>query len=522
MKTWKQNEYFEESWRERIKKMASYIEQDDVVADLGCGKQWLRDYLPSSADYVPIDYMERSKDTLVCDFNDHEFPNMFVDVSVISGVLEYINDTHWFARHVINHTEKRIILSYCSTEKVPSLSQRKKNMWVNNYSNKDIHKLLSQSEFDLTEKCEVGANVIFVFTRKTQLKACGVVVYEGSPGNLGDFTQALAARVILGEAYHVVYLHRESLHLYRGKKLPVICNGWFSHAPVSPPNDQLIPLYISLHITPAARKWFSAEPMLNHLKEFAPIGCRDSHTRDFLLSMGVDAYFSGCLTYALGAKLREHWPSVIMHSAESQSVYLVDPPVRFIKKPLAILRALAVTLQYIPQASKIWPLTIEQRGLTRRFLLMAFIVHEYRKIIQKHGINLVFQTQYLEEDEQIDYEYLCARIQDRLLSYNQGQAVVTGRIHVALPAFFSGANVIFIQPEKPGIADIPRVSDHVQMFRQVIALDEIGFGERVLAAIRGGEDNLNAIESSSTERVGDQIKTIHKFVNEFYENNYLH
>jgi hypothetical protein len=522
MKEWKQNEYFEESWRRRIQEMAARIDKDDVVADLGCGKQWLREYLPPLLNYVPVDYKERSKDTLVCDFNHYEFPNMYVDASVISGVLEYIIDVRWFASNVINHTEKRIILSYCSTETVPSTSQRKRNMWVNHYSNDDIQNFFSQSGFYLTEKWEVEANVIFVFSRRTQLKACGVVIHEDILGNLGDFTQALAARVILGEEYHAVYLHRESLNLYRGKKLPFVCNGWFSHAPVYPPCDQLTPLYISLHITPAAQKWFSAQPMVNHLNKFAPIGCRDSQTRDFLLGIGIDAYFSGCLTYALGVKLKEDWSEVIGNPTGYQQVYLIDPPVRLVKKPMVILRALAIGVRYASYVPRIWPLTINQRGFMRRLLLTAFIAYEYRKVIQQYGVNLVFETQYLKKNEQTDYEFLCSKIQDRLFTYYHGQAVITGRIHVAIPAFFSGANVVFIQREYPDIADVSRVRDHVQMFRQKVELDKPDFGERVLAIIHRDEDNKDSIEISSAELVRSQIKAVHKAVKEFYEDTDFH
>jgi hypothetical protein len=522
MKTWQENEYFVETWRHRIQKMASYIGKGDVVADLGCGKQWLREYLPSLAEYVPVDYRERSEDTLVCDFNRHEFPNMFVDVSFVSGALEYVNDVYWFARNVVNHTRAKIILSYCSTDVVPDFSQRKKNMWVNHYSSKDIQNIFAQSGFELEAMDEVGANVIFVMTRKHPKKACGVVIHEDAPGNLGDFTQALAAMEILGEAFHAVYLHRESLHLYRGRKLPVICNGWFSHAAVYPPNDRLVPLYISVHITPGARKWFSTDAMISHLRSHAPIGCRDTQTRDFLLGMEVNAYFSGCLTYALGSRLRERWSGINEKNAGTPQVYLVDPPVQFAKEVLPVLRALFFSLGHLSKIPKIWPLAIEQGSFLRCWLFAAFLAYEYRKIIRQYGGGLVFQTQYLTKDEQLNYDYLFGRIQDRLHGYYQGRAVVTGRIHAAIPALFSNANVVFIQPGKLATADVSRVSDHAKLFKQRVALNGVDFGADVIAVIDRDEREQGNREDLPSDLVKLQVQTIADAVKEFYANNYLH
>jgi hypothetical protein len=521
MKEWSKNEYFDDSWRTRIQQMAAYIEQGDVVADLGCGKQWLREYLPSLADYVPIDYRERSKDTLVCDFNRHPFPNIYVDVSFISGILEYIEDVRWFANGVINHTAKTIVLSYCSTEMVPSGSLRKKNMWVNHYSKKDIQALFSQAGFELTNTGRVGANAIFVLRRASR-KACGVLVHEDAPGNLGDFTQALAAKLMLGDEYHSVYLHRESLHLYRGKRLPVICNGWFSHTQVFPPNDQLVPLYISLHVTPTAQKWFSTVPMINHLKQYAPIGCRDRYTRDFLLGLGVKAYFSGCLTYTLGVKLRENWSRLSNNTARNSQVYLVDPPVKIIKTPIAIMRALFGAFRYVSLIPKIRPLAIEQRGLLRQYVYVAFIIHKYRRVLQEYGEHNIFQTQYLKQDEQDNYEYLFSRIRDRFLNYYQGSAVITGRIHVAIPAIFAGAKVVFLQEDKPSTAGNPRIRDHAQIFPHLVTLSDSDFEGELLASISQDNRQPIDIELYTHELVRDQIQIVSRSVSAFYANTFLH
>ena len=74
--------------------------------------------------------------------------------------------------------------------------------------------------------------------------------------------------------------------------------GWYMHPNFGqrrdfPFNKNLRPIFVSFHInqpqllTPAA---------IEYLRANGPIGCRDWTTTFLLLSSGVDAYFSGCLT----------------------------------------------------------------------------------------------------------------------------------------------------------------------------------------------------------------------------------
>ncbi len=115
-KSWKDNEYFDHSWKERIKLLSSYIDSmDNQVCDVGCGMQWLRDFLPKNIKYIPVDYVQRSDDTIVCDLNqsmDELNKEHLRDVIFLSGVLEYIENLDKFIE-VISVSNK-VILSYCS------------------------------------------------------------------------------------------------------------------------------------------------------------------------------------------------------------------------------------------------------------------------------------------------------------------------------------------------------------------------------------------------------------------------
>jgi hypothetical protein len=140
----------------------------------------------------------------------------------------------------------------------------------------------------------------------------GLLTYPGS-ANLGDEIQSLAARRFLPRVDRLV--SREALHLDPGGAGPtrLILNGWFLNRPLNwPPHPKIEPLIVSFHMTLSApsrlRRWaatvqgtlLSAEGVA-YLNRWAPVGARDRRTLDLLRSAGVDAYLSGCLTLTLPA-----------------------------------------------------------------------------------------------------------------------------------------------------------------------------------------------------------------------------
>ncbi|NYI79923.1 hypothetical protein [Nocardioides panzhihuensis] len=74
--------------------------------------------------------------------------------------------------------------------------------------------------------------------------------------------------------------------------------GWYMH-PIfemrygMPFHKNLRPIFVSFHCSTRA---MMTDETIEYLKKYAPIGCRDWTTVDILLSVGVPAFFSGCLT----------------------------------------------------------------------------------------------------------------------------------------------------------------------------------------------------------------------------------
>jgi len=163
---WRNIEYFDDNWRLRIERMARFVEKGDSVLDLGCGKMWLKYYLGISNTYLPVDYRNRGKGTLICDFNKYQFPHVHADVSFVSGCLEYVVDYRWFIS-MMAETSKRSVISYCTLEHFPDHQIRLKNAWKNSLRRADILQVFGSVGMLLTaEDMTETKNSIFCFERK--------------------------------------------------------------------------------------------------------------------------------------------------------------------------------------------------------------------------------------------------------------------------------------------------------------------------------------------------------------------
>ena len=75
-------------------------------------------------------------------------------------------------------------------------------------------------------------------------------------------------------------------------------HGWFGLGYGLPYHPGLRPLFVSFHLHSIGAL---DEPTVQYLRAHGPIGCRDWTTVDLLLSAGVDAFFTGCVTSTVDA-----------------------------------------------------------------------------------------------------------------------------------------------------------------------------------------------------------------------------
>lgn len=164
-KHWKDIEYFDSKWKNRIKLMSEYIDEGSKILDLGCGKMWLKEFITEKESYIPVDYVFRGEETIVCDFNMYQYPVVIADTAFVSGCLEYVKDYKWFITEICKQHEK-CILSYCTIEYFPENKMRKNLTWNNHLSKEDILMLFKENNFNLVnEKLTETNNQLFVFEK---------------------------------------------------------------------------------------------------------------------------------------------------------------------------------------------------------------------------------------------------------------------------------------------------------------------------------------------------------------------
>jgi hypothetical protein len=166
IKSWKEIEYFDEAWKERIQLMAGYIPPGtNSLMDIGCGRMWLREYLPASCKYYGIDYVNRGPGSVVFDLNQHEFPGFSCDVAFVSGCLEYIDDCEWLINNISGHNDKCII-SYCTKDVFADPAERRRLFWKNDLTEQQLIALFEKNRMNLDAKDRTNTgNSIYVFRK---------------------------------------------------------------------------------------------------------------------------------------------------------------------------------------------------------------------------------------------------------------------------------------------------------------------------------------------------------------------
>jgi Glycosyl transferase family 8 len=121
----------------------------------------------------------------------------------------------------------------------------------------------------------------------------------GLLGDLRERTRPELRRDDLDADLEVMTVHRDaSMYEAVPEDAWVLCFGWYMHALFSmrhgfPLHRNLRPIFISFHCN---KRDLLTPEAVDYLKRYGPVGCRDWTTVYLLKSIGVPAFFSGCVT----------------------------------------------------------------------------------------------------------------------------------------------------------------------------------------------------------------------------------
>ncbi|MDR2572123.1 MAG: polysaccharide pyruvyl transferase family protein [Oscillospiraceae bacterium] len=152
------------NYKQRIVILSRFISQKDKsVIDLGAGDMYLKSLLPEGVSYFPVDNTKHSENTILCDFNSKNFPDINADVAFISNTLEFIEHPEWLLYEASKHVSK-IILSYNTVQNNSvdiNNESRCENAWINDLTNEEIIECLHKNGFILDKDSSIEQSESF-------------------------------------------------------------------------------------------------------------------------------------------------------------------------------------------------------------------------------------------------------------------------------------------------------------------------------------------------------------------------
>ena len=231
----------------------------------------------------------------------------------------------------------------------------------------------------------------------------GVLFNKGNV-NLGDDIQAYAtARFYPSLDY---FVDREHIHEFQSENnepVAVIMNAWYMWEKWHwPPARCIVPHMVGINdadhelsLQPGTPLKYEALEGLGgeYLKAYAPIGCRDYYTMNQMKKLGIDCYFSGCITLTL--------PQMPIVKPEKEYICIVDVDAR-VKNRLV-------------------------------------------KLLGNSGYELKIMTHTGERDENRTWEQRKEKVEELLTTYRNAKCVITKKLHCSLPCLSQGTPVVLIK-----------------------------------------------------------------------------
>lgn len=254
--------------------------------------------------------------------------------------------------------------------------------------------------------------------------------------NIGDYIQSLAAKQFLNES-NPVLISREDLHKYDGEQVKMIMNGWYTmNGENFPPTEKITPLLVSHHINKLVHSHFKKEEVVHFYKKNEPVGCRDHFTLEFLESLGVKCYYTGCLTLTLAEKYYSE--------KKNDTIYFVDPRYKRSRGLSGQLARLYLLLTKFNTIS-----TIRSRYLRsnkkKSWKKSIDFYRSFSQIFEDEVLRkAVYIKHYLPAKQFKNDEEIFAHGEDLLHKYASAKYVVSTRIHCALPSLAVGTPILYI------------------------------------------------------------------------------
>lgn len=280
--------------------------------------------------------------------------------------------------------------------------------------------------------------------------------------NIGDYIQGLASMQFLPSVD--CFVEREKLSSYEGDPISMIMNGWYMHNPDNwPPSEKINPMFVAVHINNKIKKDFSQQNNLRPFLEAKEVGCRDKETCDYLSKLGVNAYFSGCMTLTLGQTYKSE--------NKTNEIYIVDPAIPYCRTVKAALKYMPYSFCYLGKISRIYKKMYAHSRLSKHTLLewinCTCFYSIYREFVDEElllNANYITQQHEFYSERYSTHEERNDVAKDLLKKYASARLVITSRIHCALPCLGLETPVVYIYDDKQDSTSSCRLKGLVELF----------------------------------------------------------
>lgn len=307
-------------------------------------------------------------------------------------------------------------------------------------------------------------------------------------GNLGDCIQNIAVeeayeKIGIAKKKDLLRINRDDISKYSGQPCTLFMQGWFGNYAGSFPlpwSKNINPVFIGFHLSSIydTRSLFIKKGIHKLMIPHQPIGCRDRNTRDFLKKLGLNAYFSGCMTLTLDKR-------TCAPDKKEEKVFVVDLDPKIQKKltPEIIRKNLdGNIIDYTITHFYYWnEYPVTEKGAQEFEEHARYVLNKYK---------------------------------------NEAKLVITSKIHVAMPCIAMGIPVIFIVGDPfgerfdvlSGIVPIYSAKDIKYIDWHPIAPNIEPLKQAILS-------NVKAIFSKKDELISKSISELDKITSHLVCNN---
>lgn len=149
-------------WDDRYRELITLLDPNcNALMDCGAGNMSLKRMINAGIKYYPVDNVQRYSETIVCDFNKGNFPDIYVDTIVACGILEYIILPEIFIKEMCEHSNT-VLLSYCSLQMRSDISYRLSLGWKNHLTEGEIVKIFYQNGFVIKDEIYVNSSQLYL------------------------------------------------------------------------------------------------------------------------------------------------------------------------------------------------------------------------------------------------------------------------------------------------------------------------------------------------------------------------